>query len=122
MPEIRDFYSRDLDAPNYNATRLEVDDALDDLIIKIDQILFTRKTEVLGAPNFGANLDDLIFSLTSNEDMIRDTIGSQIVEYCLAGDDGFSVDVQVQYFQTATRNGCYVDIFVNDRRVVGVLY
>ena len=122
MPAIRDFYSRDIDAPNYQASRLEVDDALNDLIIKIDQILFTRKTEVLGAPNFGANLDDLIFSLTSNEDMIRDTVGNQIVEYCLTGGDGFAVDVQVQYFQTPTRNGCYIDIFVNDRRVVGVLY
>ena len=122
MPELRDFYSRDIDAPNFQDSRLEVDDALDDLIIKIDQILFTRKTEVLGAPNFGANLDDLIFSLTSNEDLIRDTIGNQIVEYCLAGDDGFAVDVQVKFFKTPARNGCYVDIFVNDKRVVGVLY
>tara|TARA_R110002060_G_scaffold57343_1_gene67588 strand:+ start:389 stop:757 length:369 start_codon:yes stop_codon:yes gene_type:complete len=122
MSELRDFYSRDEDAPNYQSKRLEVDDALDDLIIKIDMILFTRKGEVMGTPDFGANLDDLIFGLTFNEEQIREVIGEQVQEYCLSGDDGFNVDTEVTFFETETRNGAFVDIFVNDQRVIGVLY
>jgi len=122
MPDLKDFYSRDTEAPKYSAKRLEVDEALDDLILKIENVLFTRKTEVLGAEQFGCNLDDLIFSLTSNEDDIRKTIGSQIVSYCLIGADGFSVDVKVNFFQTIERNGCLIDVLINDQRVVGVLY
>tara|TARA_R100000908_G_scaffold64535_2_gene48834 strand:- start:421 stop:792 length:372 start_codon:yes stop_codon:yes gene_type:complete len=119
---LRDFYSRDTEAPKYQDTRLEVDEALDDLIIKIENTLFTRRTSVLGAPDFGCNLDDMIFSLTSNEDTIRNVCGQQVVEYCLTGQDGFVVDVQVKFFQTPERSGCFIDIFVNDQRVVGVLY
>ena len=119
---LKDFYSRDVDAPKYQASRLEVDEPLDDLIIKIEQTLFTRRHSVLGAPSFGCNLDDMIFSLTSNESTIRNVCGQQIVEYCLTGNDGFSVDVQVKFFQTAERNGCFIDVFVDDKRVVGVLY
>jgi len=122
MPQLKDIYSRDVDAPKYKDSRLEVDDALDDLIIKIDNCLFTRRGEVLGAPDFGCNLDDLIFSLTANEEVIRNRIGEQIVAYCLTGYDGLSVDVQVKFFASPERNGCFIDIFVEDKRVVGVLY
>ena len=99
MPQIKDFYSRDTEASKYQSTRLEVDEALDDLIIKIENTLFTNRTEVLGANNFGCDLDSLIFSLTSNADIIRNKIGQQIVEYCLTGYDGFSVDVDVKTYQ-----------------------
>ena len=122
MPQIKDFYSRDTKAPKYSEKRLEVDEALDDLIIKIENTLFTNKTEVLGAEDFGCDLDSLIFSITNNEDIIRNKIGQQIVEYCLTGYDGFRVDVHVKYFTTELRNGCFIDIIVNDKRVVGVLY
>ena len=122
MPQIKDFYSRDTDAPKYSEKRLEVDEALDDLIIKIENTLFTNKTEVLGAEDFGCDLDSLIFSITNNEDIIRNKIGQQIVEYCLTGYDGFGVDVHVKYFTAENRNGCFIDIIVNDKRVVGVLY
>ena len=122
MPNLKDFYSRDVEAPKYKSTRLEVDEGLDDLIMKIENTLFTRKKSVLGAPDFGCNLDDMIFSLTSNEDTIRNVCGQQVVEYCLTGQDGFSVDVQVKFFQTEERSGCFIDVFVNDQRVVGILY
>ena len=119
---LRDFYSRDVTAPKYTDKRLEVDDAVQDLILKIENVLFTRKTEVLGAEQFGCNVDDLIFSLTNNEDVIRKTIGNQIVAYCLIGQDGLSVDVEVEFFMTQDHNGCLINIFVNDQRVIGVLY
>ncbi len=122
MPNLKDIYSRDTEAPKYRDDRLEVDEALDDLIIKIENTLFTRKQEVMGAPDFGCNLDDLVFSLVANEDVIRNKIGSQIVTYCLSGYDGFSVDVKVKFFSTAERNGCFIDVYINDQRVVGVLY
>ena len=58
---IRDIYSRDVESPKYNDQTLEVSDALSQLIIKIENCLFTRKGDVLGSPGMGANLNDLIF-------------------------------------------------------------
>ena len=55
---IRDIYSRDAEAPKYNDATLEVSDSLSQLIIKIENCLFTRKGEVLGAPGIGCNLDE----------------------------------------------------------------
>jgi hypothetical protein len=119
---IRDIYSRDVEAPKYNDNTLEVSDTLSQLIIKIENCLFTRKGDVLGAPGMGANLDELIFSLVLNENTIQNNINSQITSYCLPEIAGFDVDTRVSFFSTLERDGCLVDIFVNEQRVIGALF
>lgn len=117
-----DIYSRDPGATNYNSEQLEISDELSDLILKIENTLFSRKTEVLGDPNFGANIDDLIFSLVLNESAVENSIMTQISNYCVAGDGRFKVDVTVKFFATEERDGAFIDIFVNDQRVVGAIF
>ena len=119
---IRDIYSRDVEAPKYNENTLEVSDSLSQLILKIENCLFTRKGDVLGAPGLGANLEDLIFSLVLNEATIQNNINMQIQGYCLPQLAGFDVDTKVTFFSTLERDGCLVDIFVNEQRVIGALF
>jgi len=119
---IRDMYSRDAKAPKFNDATLEVNDTLSQLIIKIENCLFTRKGEVLGSPNMGANLDELIFSLVLNENTIQNNINGQISAYCTPATAGFDVDTRVSFFTTEDRNGAFVDIFVNEQRVIGALF
>lgn len=119
---IKDIYSRDVDSNNYDENRLEVDDALSQLIIKIENTLFTNKTEVLGVPEFGASLDELVFSLVLNESVIQEKVNKQIISYCLAGDDRFSIDTEVSFYRTPERNGALIDVYVNENRVIGALF
>ena len=119
---IRDIYSRDALAPKYNDNTLEVSDSLSQLIIKIENCLFTTKGDVLGAPGLGANLDELIFSLVLNENTIQNSINGQISAYCLPDIAGFDIDTKVSFFSTLERDGCLVDIFVNEQRVIGALF
>jgi phage baseplate assembly protein W len=58
-----DIYSRGVDENKFSPNIVEVTDELSQLILKIENILFTRKGDVLGVPDFGCNLDDLVFSL-----------------------------------------------------------
>ena len=119
---IRDIYSRDAKAPKFNDNTLEVSDTLSQLILKIENCLFTSKGDVLGAPGMGANLDELIFSLVLSENTIENNINHQITAYCLPDIAGFSVDTKVSFFSTLERDGCLVDIFVNEQRVIGALF
>ena len=89
---------------------------------KIENCLFTRKGEVLGAPGIGCNLDELVFSLVLNENTIQNNINSQITAYCLPDVAGFDINTKVSFFSTLERNGCLVDIFVNEQRVIGALF
>lgn len=119
---IKDIYSRDIDSPKYSPTTLEVSDNISQLILKIENVLFTRKGDVLGAPNMGCNLDDLIFSLVLNESYIENVINTQIQTYCLNGQQGFSVNTVVTFYTANETNGALVDIFVNEQRVIGALF
>jgi hypothetical protein len=119
---ISDIYSRDAESVKYNQKVIEVSDELSQLILKIENTLFSRKGDVLGAPNFGCNLDDLIFSLVFNEAVIKQRIVSQIQMYCLPDDTKFSIDVQVKFFSTLERNGALIDIYINENRVIGALF
>ena len=119
---IKDIYSRNIDAPKYSPSVLEVSDTISQLILKIENVLFTRKGDVLGAPEMGCNLDDLVFSLVLNESYIENVINTQIQTYCLNGDQSYSVNTVVTFFSTDERNGALVDIFVNEQRVIGALF
>jgi hypothetical protein len=119
---LKDIYSREIDSPKYDPVRLEVDDSLSDLIIKIENMLFTRKGEVLGDANFGANLDELVFTLVLNESSIQRRIESQIATYCLNVSGDYNVNTQVQFFSTSERDGALVDIYINQNRVIGMLF
>jgi len=119
---IKDIYSREENSAKYDPSRLEVDDALSQLIVKIENTLLTRKTEVLGVSDFGCNLDDLIFSLVLNESVIEQKINQQLTAYCTSGDRKFIVNSKVRFYKTEERDGALVDIFVNEQRVIGALY
>jgi phage baseplate assembly protein W len=119
---IHDIYSRSLNENKFDPNIIEVTDELSQLILKIENVLFSRKGEVLGVPDFGCNLDDLIFSLVLNESVIQQKINSQIVAYCLPDDTRFSIDTRVSFFQIEGRNGALVDIFINETRVIGALF
>ena len=119
---IRDMYSRDATEANFSATTLEVSDTLSQLILKIENVLFTNKGDVLGSPGMGCNLDELIFSIVLNESTIQNTINAQIAAYCLPLVNGFTINTRVSFFSQQNRNGCLVDIFVNERRVLGALF
>ena len=122
MP-IKDFYSRDEEAPKYDPNRLEVNDELSVLILKIENVLFTRKGEVMGVADFGCNLSDLVFSLVINESVIQERINRQIQSYCLQNfSSDYNIDTRVSFYSTESYNGALVDIFINDTRVIGALF
>jgi phage baseplate assembly protein W len=120
---LHDIYSRGIDENKYNPNIIEVTDELSQLILKIENVLFTRRGEVLGVPDFGCNLDDLIFSLVLNESVIQQRINSQIQSYCLPNyGNKYNIDTRVSFFQTEGRNGALVDIFINETRIIGALF
>jgi hypothetical protein len=119
---LHDIYSRNDKESKFSPNIIEVTDELSQLILKIENVLFTRKGEVLGVPDFGCNLDDLIFSLVLNESVIQQRINSQIQSYCLPNSDKFGIDTKVSFFQSDGRNGALVDIFINETRVIGALF
>ena len=119
---INDIYSRSPSENKYTPNTIDVTDGLSQLILKIENTLFTRKGDVLGVPGLGCNLEDLLFSIVLNEAVIQQKIAGQIQAYCLGNDNLYSLNVKVSFFNTEGRNGALVDIFINENRVIGALF
>jgi hypothetical protein len=96
--DFTDFYIKYEGVPKYNSSELVEDDIIRVIIQKYELILFTIKGEVLGDPNFGANLDELLYETTVSEEFVKNTIQEQLIDY-VPEIMGISFDVQVVFVQ-----------------------
>jgi len=119
MPDL-DFYTRNEDQSRFINDILEIDDELSILITQIENILFTRKQQVLGQRDFGVNLEDLLFTLHKNEAEIKSAVIHQIYSYCPLALK-YKVDVSIVFQKTANRDIGYIDIEIDGRSAFALL-
>ena len=80
MLDYIDFYIIGPDDPTYNSQLIE-DDIIEVIIQKYKSIIFTNKGDVLGDPNFGADLELLLFETKVSEEFVSRIITEQINQY-----------------------------------------
>ena len=107
-----EFYIRDIGDPHYDNTELQSSSEIAMLLTQIETLLFTRKGDVMGDPEFGANLDDYVYSLRYNETMLKNTIEKQLAYYVpLAAK--YNTTVDVHFTDEDTRHLLFVDIIID---------
>lgn len=79
--DFRDFYIRYPGHPDYQANVLVQDDIISDILQKYEMLLFTNQGEVMGDPNFGANLEEILYETSVDSKVVEQSIRSQISEY-----------------------------------------
>jgi phage baseplate assembly protein W len=83
MPQanIKDVNIRGEDHPKYSSNRVEEDRAIEFIVQKLENLLFTNTGDVLGDPNFGANLEFYLWTTNVPISKIETQIKKQIDEY-----------------------------------------
>lgn len=82
MPvNFKDFYIGYKGHPRYESSKFIEDDVIRVIVQKYEMIIFTNKGELLGNPNFGADLSLLLHETRLSEDSIQADINGQIAEY-----------------------------------------
>lgn len=81
MTDFTDFYIIGSDDPSYVPLELIQDEIINVIIQKYKMVLFTNKGEVLGDPDFGANLLELLYQTKVSNSHVRDVINEQIAIY-----------------------------------------
>ncbi len=79
--DIRDFNIRGIDHPKYSSTRVLEDRTMEFVVQKLENMLFTNKGDVLGDPDFGANLEYYLWSTTVPVSKIESEIKNQVDTY-----------------------------------------
>jgi phage baseplate assembly protein W len=114
-----DFYIKYIGDPNYQTNVIQNNGEIEQLIAQIETMLFTRKRSVLGAPDFGCSLEDLVYSLNQNEFQIRNEITTQLLNYVPLSKK-YSTKVDVSFYKGEVRDICYVDITINNEYQIKV--
>ncbi len=92
-----DFYIGYPGHPDFNDTELIEDDVVRVIVQKYEMIIFTNKGEVLGEPNFGANLVELLHETALSSDAIKGDIMAQIADY-IPEIDQIGYELEVEFF------------------------
>jgi len=83
-------------------------------------ILFTRRGSVLGDTKFGANTEDLIYSLNASSGTITTVITEQINNYCPSA-KRFPFRVAIKFHKGTERDIAIVDVIINSKRATGLV-
>lgn len=114
-----DFYVRTYGDPNYDPYKVHSESEVAQLIGQIETMLFTNRGEVLGEPAFGANLNDLVYTLGYNELQIQDIIEEQMKLY-IPLSYKYNVSTTVSFFRGEVRDIAQIDITIDNKYQVGV--
>lgn len=116
----RDIYMRDITDPNFRSGILEISDEVEMLISQIKMMLRTNKGEILGAPDFGADIEQMLFTFNANEFTIRNTLNDQVMKFIPLADQ-YQVDFDVKFSKGVTQDICLIDVKINNVPAFGVL-
>ena len=114
-----EFYVKNIGEPNFSPDKLQQDAELSMVLTQIETMLFTRKGEVLGAPQFGANLEDYVYELKYNDYQLKKTVEDQLLKYVPLSSK-YKVDVTIDYAEETDRHAVFLDIVIDSRIQLGV--
>lgn len=117
---MRDLYLRDPSDPFFKQGILEVTDEIQILISQVKMLLMTNRGEVLGAPDFGANLEEQLFTLSLNEYSLRSMLNDQTLKF-IPLHTKYMVDYSVKFIKGTIRDICVIDVMVNNIPAFGVV-
>lgn len=117
-----DFYIGYPGHPLYKTLDIIEDDVVRVIVQKYEVIIFTNKGELLGDPNFGADLVKLLHETRVSAESVEVDIRAQIADY-IPEIDGLEYELSVEFIEDPERhqevmvvnftlNGYQVDAFV----------
>jgi hypothetical protein len=104
-----DFYIGYTGHPRFKTPDIIEDDVIRVIIQKYEMIIFTNKGDLLGDPNFGASLPELLHETRLSAEVIEGDIKAQIFNY-IPEIDGINYDLKVEFFEDPERYQEYMVI------------
>lgn len=112
---------RDESDPSYKPDVLEINDEIEALISQVKMVIGTNKGEVLGEPEFGFDLEGMLFTTDFFMLPFNTMITTQVKEYCeIAQAYPVSVDAY-EYPVDAFRSAVILDIKIDEKSAFGFL-
>ena len=117
---LKELYIINQFEPGYEPNKIDEQDSVKTLLQKIKMIMFTRKGEILGDPNFGLSLEDLLFEFGFSASELKRKFDEQLAIYVTEAQD-FEVSITINFVPGTVRDLAYIDIYVNGNKAFGLV-
>ncbi|MCK9574576.1 MAG: hypothetical protein WC979_01580 [Candidatus Pacearchaeota archaeon] len=117
---LKEIYCKTANDPTIQPELLEHGDLYEAVLSKIRMILFTRKGDVLGEPDFGTSIEDYVFETKVSAEDLKKMVLQQITTY-VPESEFFNVEVVISFKQGVTNDICYIDVKLNGTPAIGIL-
>lgn len=97
-----DFYISYPGHPKFRQLELIEDDVIRVVVQKYEMLIFTNKGDVLGEPNFGGNLTQLLHETRLSAESIEGGLRAQIADY-IQEIDSIGYQLSVEFFDDPER-------------------
>lgn len=115
---ISEIYSKISTEAFFESDRLEVKDEIETIIGKIRTLMFTRRGDVLGNPDFGVDVESYIFETFFDQNGITNDLRNQMYRY-IPEAGRYNLEVAVNLVQGTHKDDIVIDIIINREKVLG---
>ena len=120
---LREIYCRMPSDKNYIRGKIEIHDQIEYILQQIRVCLGTNPGDVLGAEDFGIDLNQYVFSMSFNQTEVKNKISELINQYVDYDRTKYVIDIDVNYGHDRY-NACdyaVINISINQQKMLGVL-
>jgi phage baseplate assembly protein W len=114
-----ELYVKTIEDPGHDENQIHTNNEISQLITQIETMLFTTKGSVLGEPDFGADLETLIYELDANEAQVGALINQQLEMY-IPLSEKYDTDVNITFQRGEIRDVANLNIIIDGQYLVGV--
>lgn len=115
---IREIYFRDPTDPRWLPNIIETSSEIEVIINKLRMILMSKRGEVLGEPELGMDLEDMLFDFTFDENKVRQSFYAQIQKY-VSEQDSYKIDINLTNGTDGVKNIVYMYITIDNIAYLG---
>lgn len=112
---LRDIYTRNEDDPKFVLNKIEESDMVDDLVQQLMMLFATSKGEVIAFPDYGINLEDLLFEFELDKDKIVEELSYQFSQYIQPYFPTYSIEFDLNVNEADIQRAMILDIYINSK-------
>lgn len=112
---LRDIYMRNEDDPKFVVNKIEENDMVDDLVQQLMMLFATSKGEVIAYPQYGINLEDLLFEFELDRDRIVEELDYQFSQYIKPYFPGYKIEFDLNVNESEVQRAMILDIYINSK-------
>lgn len=114
-----ELYIKNIGDPNYVANEVQIESEIEMLISQIEMILFTKRGDILGSPDLGCNLEEVLYVLNFNENQMSAHITEQMLAYCPLYNK-YNVKIDVVFQRGEVRDSAFIDIIIDSKYMISL--